>query len=635
MNPGKLTCCLRYHDGPVALPAIRLIPFFQVIPQPMEANALKELNSPLNEEQAALLKRLVADLSPEQASWVAGYLAGMCGALVSPDSPQTAAATAVPITILYGSETGSAERLAELARQRAETRGLPARAIDMADYKPRELKNERLILIITATHGEGDPPDPAEDFYHFVHGRKAPNLEDARFAVLALGDSSYEHYCQTGRDFDARLEALGAERLLERIDCDVDFEDAAGNWIDRALDAFAEHTEGARDDNVVAFGMQPAHPAPAYDRKNPLAAEVLDNIFLTGRGSDKETRHIELSIANSGLAFEPGDVLCLLPKNRPETVAELIAALGLDAAEMVTLRDRELTLEQALLDECEITLVTPPFLLAWAPLSGSDELIALTAEDRRKDLMAYARSRQVVDVVLDYPPASIRAQEFVDTLRPLQPREYSIASSYNAEPDEVHLTVAIVRGHSEHGYREGATSGFLAGRVQPGDTVPVYVKHNKNFKLPSDPDAPVIMVGPGTGVAPFRAFLEEREVAGAGGRNWLFFGERRFRTDFLYQVEWQRWLKDGVLTRMDVAFSRDGEQKIYVQDRMRERGRELYQWLELGAYFYVCGDADRMAPDVHQALLDIVREEGGRTDEQAAEYVRQLQRDRRYQRDVY
>ncbi|MEX2516269.1 MAG: assimilatory sulfite reductase (NADPH) flavoprotein subunit [Gammaproteobacteria bacterium] len=601
----------------------------------MQANSLQEWNSPLTAEQTELLERLAADLSPEQARWAAGYLAGVHGALAASDRPQAATATAAPVTILYGSETGNAEGLAELACQRAEARGLSARVIDMADYKPRELRNERLILIITATHGEGDPPDPAEDFYRFVHGRKAPKLEGAKFAVLALGDSSYEHYCQTGRDFDARLEGLGAQRLIERVDCDVNFEDTAGEWIDRALDAFAEHADAARGDNVVAFGAPSNRPAPTYDRKNPLAAEVLDNTPLTGRGSDKETRHIELSIAESGLAFEPGDVLCLIPKNRPETVLDLTAALGLDASETVVIRNRELALGQALRDECEITLVAPPFVQAYAPLTGSGELAALAGEDRRKELMAYARSRQVLDVVLDYPPQSIDAQAFVDALRPLQPREYSIASSYNANPDEVHLTVAVVRGETEHGYREGAASGFLAGRVQPGDTVPVYVRRNKNFKLPADPDAPVIMVGPGTGVAPFRAFLEEREEAAAGGRNWLFFGERRFRTDFLYQIEWQRWLKDGVLTRMDVAFSRDGKHKVYVQDRMRERSRELYEWLEQGAYFYVCGDAERMAPDVHQTLIDIVREEGGHSDEQAAEYVKQLQRDKRYQRDVY
>lgn len=602
----------------------------------MQASTLKDWNSPLTPEQAEQLERLAETLTPEQARWVSGYLAGAHGALA--EQAQSASVPAAsPITILYGSETGNAESLAEQARQRAEARGLPARVFDMADYPSRELKQEKLILIVTATHGEGDPPDPAEDFHHFLHSRKAPKLAGAKFAVLALGDSSYEHFCQTGRDFDARLEALGGERLQDRVDCDVDYEETANDWIDRVIDAFAEHTETAGGDNVVAFGQPAARQsaAPAYDKNNPYVAEILENLVLNGRGSDKETRHVELSLADSGLTFEPGDALCVMPENRPETVAEIIEALDLKADESVNTRNGEMPLEEALLREYEITTITPPFIEAYAPLTGSEKLAELAREDNRKQLMAYARERQVVDVVTDFPPQSIDAQTFVDSLRRLRAREYSIASSYNANPDEVHLTIAAVRYESENGYREGVASTYLADRREPGETVPIYIQRNKNFKLPEDRDVPVIMIGPGTGVAPFRAFLEEREYQGASGQNWLFFGDRRFRTDFLYQLDWQRWLKSGVLQRMDVAFSRDSEQKVYVQDRMRERSRDLYAWLEEGAYLYVCGDAEYMAPDVHQALIDIVREEGGRTDEQAQAYVKQLQRDKRYQRDVY
>jgi len=599
----------------------------------MQATPLKDWNSPLTPEQAELLERLSATLTPEQARWISGYLAGAHGAVA--ESGEPAAQTGAPITILYGSETGNAEALAEQFRRQAESRGLAARTCDMAEYRTRELKNERLILVVTATHGEGDPPDPAESFYRFLHSRKAPKLEGAKFAVLGLGDSSYEHFCQTARDFDARLEALGAERIHARVDCDVDYEDTADEWIPKAIDAFAAHADAAPNDNVVAFGPTQARQQPVYDKSNPFRAEILENLVLNGRGSDKETRHIELSLADSGINYEPGDALCVVPENRSAAVAELIEALGLKPDARVTTRNGENSLEAALLREYEITTVTPPFIEAYAELTDSGALQGLAGDADRKPLIAYANERQVIDVVLEHPPAAMDAQQFIDTLRRLRPREYSIASSCNANPDEVHLTVAAVRYHSDNGYREGVASTYLADRLEPGDSVPVYVQRNKNFKLPTDPAAPVIMVGPGTGVAPFRAFLEEREHQGADGSNWLFFGDRRFRTDFLYQIEWQRWLREGVLHRMDVAFSRDGQEKVYVQDRMREHDSDLFAWLEAGAYFYVCGDAEQMAPDVHQALIDIVREESGRTEEQARDYVRQLQSDRRYQRDVY
>ncbi len=591
--------------------------------------------SPLSPEQTELLQRLAKTLTREQSLWISGYLAGAQGALQMPDSAASGAGEGPGLVILYGSESGNSQALAEQAGALAEEKGMPARVVDMADYRHRDLKNERLIMVITATHGEGDPPEPAEDFYSFLHGRKAPKLKDARFAVLSLGDSSYEHFCQTGKDFDARLEALGGQRLVERVDCDVDYDEPAAAWMEQALAAFAEHMEAEQAQPTAPTGAAATASAPRYDRRNPWQAEVLENLVLNGRGSDKETRHIELSLEDSGISFEPGDVLCLAPQNDPRFVDELLDALGLDAGETVGEGDEATTLGEALRRDYEITTVTPRFVEAYAPLTGSQELAELADPQNRKQLLAYTEGRWIVDLVRDYPPEHIDAARLVETLRPLPPREYSIASSYNANPDEVHVTVAALRFESDFGYREGVASCFLADRVEPGETVPVYIKRNKNFKLPDDPSTPLIMVGPGTGVAPFRAFLEEREYQAADGASWLFFGERRFRLDFLYQVEWQRWLREGVLTRMDVAFSRDGPDKVYVQHRLRENAGEIYRWLEDGAYFYVCGDAEYMAPDVHQALIDIVRGEGGLTDEQAREYVKQLQRDKRYQRDVY
>lgn len=607
----------------------------------MASNALDNTNSPLTAEQAARVRHLVETLDADQLGWVSGYLAGLRDAAGQQPAAAPAAEPArEQLTILYGSETGNAERVAQQAAEAAAARDIPARVLDMADYKARELRDERLLLVVTATHGEGDPPDPAADFYEFVHGRKAPKLNDAKFAVLALGDSSYEHFCQTGRDFDARLEALGAERLTERLECDVDFEEAASAWIASALDAYSEHVEARpaapAGDNVVAFSSsaRPA-PEPAYDRNNPFPAEVLENLVLNGRGSERETRHVELSLEGSGLDYTPGDVLGVIAPNRDETVDALVEALALDPEQAVAAPGGERSLREALKHDYEITPLTPGFVRAWAEHVGDASLQALTADDARAELMQFLAGRDVADVVSDYPSSAIDAATFVGMLRKLTPREYSIASSLAANPDEVHLTVAAVRYESRGRPRYGVASTHLADLAEPGEQVEVFVRRNKHFRLPDDPAAPVIMVGPGTGVAPFRAFMQEREINGADGASWLFFGSPRMRTDFLYQTEWQRWLADGVLHRIDVAFSRDQQSKVYVQDRMRERGKELYGWLEQGAHFYVCGDAERMAPDVHAALLEIVQQHGGRSEESAAEYVKQLQRDKRYQRDVY
>jgi sulfite reductase (NADPH) flavoprotein alpha-component len=599
----------------------------------MQCKVLDTTNSPLTRDQAEHVNRLVTALSPEQLSWVSGYLAGLHGAVAGSERPAVAAERH-RLTILYGSETGNAAALAERVGELAAARGITVRVLDMADYKTRELRDERLLMMVTATHGEGDPPDPAAAFHEFLHSRKAPRLEGTKFAVLSLGDSSYQYFCRTGRDFDVRLQALGAKRLVDRADCDVDYEEAAERWIAAALDAFAEHVEEAPD-NVVAFTSGGQHPAPVYDRRNPFQAEVLENLVLNGRGSDKETHHIELSLEGSGLDYQPGDVLGVLPQNREDVVAELMEALALNPEESISTPAGEMPLARALRHEYEITTPTPAFIGAYVELAESNTLRELAREDQRMELMRYLYGRQVIDVLTEYPLPGLDAQTLLGMLRRLQPREYSIASSHAANPGEVHLTVAAVRYHSHGRLRHGVASTYLADRAEPGRAVPVHLRRNKNFRLPADPGAAVVMVGPGTGVAPFRAFLQEREVRGAGGRNWLVFGNPHFRTDFLYQTEWQGWLKEGVLDRMDVAFSRDGECKVYVQDRLRERGAEIYRWLEDGAYFYVCGDAERMAPDVHVALRDVVREHGGRSREAAEEYVKHLQREKRYQRDVY
>ncbi len=601
--------------------------------------------TPLSDEQMRQLRQLADTLTPEQQQWASGYLIGRPVAAGGKVPPLAAPADTVPgLTILYGSESGNSEALAVQAGLNAQALGMPAQVFDMADYKARRLRDERDLLIITATHGEGDPPDGARDFYEFLHSRKAPKLSGLRFAVLALGDSSYERFCQTGRDLDARLEALGADRIQSRIDCDVDFEEVADQWLAQVLKKFAaligDHAGAGTAHPAAATSGRVAGTAKAdrpRDRRNPIAAEVLESVCLSGRGSVQETWHIELSTEDSGLDYEPGDVLGVIAENREEAVSEILTGLGLAPDQTVAAPEGggEVTLVDILRRDYELTTLTPKLVTEWARLSGSAELLALCDEARRPELMAFIKVRQLIDLVIEYPLAGIDATALLGRLRRLQPREYSIASSPLATPGEVHLTVAAVRGRRHGQPRYGLASTWLADIAVPGERVPVFIRRNKNFRLPADPATAIIMIGPGTGIAPFRAFVQAREMQGATGANWLFFGNPHFRTDFLYQTEWQRWLADGVLSRISLAFSRDQADKVYVQHRMREQGADLCRWLEDGAHLYVCGDAERMARDVDAALQEIVAEHLGLDEAQAREYIHGLQRDKRYQRDVY
>ncbi|BBL70942.1 assimilatory sulfite reductase (NADPH) flavoprotein subunit [Methylogaea oryzae] len=588
---------------------------------------------PLSPAQQEALARLLEGISPDQVLWLAGYFAGLDqGRLQAAPAPRPAEA-APAVTVLFGSQTGNAERLARSLRSRLTEAGFDARAVSMDSYKTAELKRERCLIVVVSTYGEGEPPDGAKAFHEWLLGKRAPQLAGLRYAVLALGDSSYEYFCKTGRDFDERLASLGAAPLLARVDCDLDYEETATAWADGLLASLGRSdTAGARSPVVAA----PAEASPAYSKQRPFPARLLENIRLTGRGSSKEVRHIELSLADSGLSYEPGDALGVVPRNWPERVDQLIAALGFSAEAAVPGADGvDVALRQALLGDYEITTLTRPFLQKYAELCGSADLTELLKPENRTALRDFVYGREILDVVRDYPTPGMAPERFVGLLRKLPPRLYSIASSQRADPDEVHLTVGVVRYRSHGLARQGVASAFLADRVAEGETVPVYVHSNPHFRLPSDPNAPIVMVGPGTGVAPFRAFMAEREALGAAGRNWLFFGDRNFDSDFLYQREWLEYRRSGLLTRLDVAFSRDDESRVYVQQRMLEHSRLLYAWLEEGAYFYVCGDAERMAPDVHEALLAVVRKEGGQGNGSAEDYVQQLHAAKRYQRDVY
>jgi sulfite reductase (NADPH) flavoprotein alpha-component len=600
----------------------------------------------LSLDQLRMVESLTGSITPDQALWLSGYLAGLHRSARSAQegasnplasfpsasaAPQTAASTRT-LTVLYASETGNARALAKSLAEAASASGVKANLADVADYPTRKLKDEQDLLIISSTHGEGDPPQSALGFFEFLEGRKAPKLGSVRYAVLALGDSTYEFFCEAGKRIDRRLEELGATRIAPRADCDVDYHKPAADWIKTVVAAIAPDPNRATDAGRPRIAVASAAPAAVHDRRNPFLASVIDNITLTGRGSSKETRHIEFSLEGSGITFEPGDALGILPKNNPALVDGILDSLALRADAPVVLDNAPTTLGEALAAKFDISAATPRFIDLWSEVSGASALAAVKSSDPSQRT-AFLREHHVIDVLRRFPVKNVDPQVFVSGLRPLQPRLYSIASSQAVAPDEVHLTVTTLR-YALHGEpRTGVASGHLAERVQPDDTVPVYVQANPHFRLAAD-DAPIIMIGAGTGVAPYRAFLQEREVRGAGGKSWLFFGERNFLSDFLYQTEWQALLKSGILSRMSVAFSRDRAEKVYVQHRLREHAAALYAWMQEGAHIYVCG-ATNLAPDVHRTLRDIVEEKGGLSQVAADEYLGDLQRSHRYQVDVY
>ncbi|MGJ0483750.1 MAG: assimilatory sulfite reductase (NADPH) flavoprotein subunit [Methylomicrobium sp.] len=586
---------------------------------------------PLNDDQFRFLQQLLSSLSPEQVAWVGGYLSG----LTSTRSAAAGSEGIADITILVGSQTGNCEYLAEQLQHLAANRGLKTVIKKMGDYKLPQLKTEKNLLVIVSTYGEGEPPDNAREMYAYLFSKRAPSLKHAHFAVLGLGDSSYEFFCKIGIDFDRRLEELGAMRIHSRVDCDVDFETSAEAWMDSVLNELNARIASKPQAVRLTSPSFTAPPVSAYSRKKPFPAVLLEDIVLNGRGSAKETHHIELSLEGSNLTYEPGDALGIYPTNAPDVIDDLLKALHFDGQEPVNVDGQDYSLFEALFRHYEVTIITRPALQKYAELARNKKLDELLAEQNKKELNEYLCDREMIDLVSDFPANGLSPQAFVDSLRKMPPRLYSIASSLKQHPEEVHLTVAAVRYHANGRNRKGVCSIFLADRIDEETTISVYVDHNNNFKLPADPATPIIMIGPGTGIAPFRAFIEEREAVGAGGKNWLFFGDQHFTTDFLYQAEWLSYLKSGLLTRMNVAFSRDQGQKIYVQQRMAEQGSDFYAWLQEGAHLYVCGDEKRMAHDVNEAILSIVASEGDLNREQAETYIKILQKEKRFQRDVY
>ena len=566
-----------------------------------------------------------APFSPEQREWLNQFFAQVLSG--SGDAGASVQGDPVPVTILYGSQTGNAEGCAKSMAKSLNGGAYETEVFDMAQYDASRLVGEKNLLVITSTYGDGEPPDSAVDFYEWLLGEEAPKLEGVRFSVLGLGDTEYPDFCKCAIDIDQRLAALGGERFLDRVDCDVDFDEPFAEWKKSVMDSLG----GA----AAVVSTEEVEEEIPFGKKRPFPATVVDNRNLNLAPSQRETHHVALSLGGSGLQYEVGDALGVVPRNPEAVVDEIIQSLSFNTKREVPLPGGgEAPLREALITSYDIRSLNKKLLTAWQERSGSPYLRALMEADDKEALNEFMWGRELIDLVVDYPAHFADGEEFVSVLKKLQPRLYSIASSPKAHPGEVHLTIAIVRYNSHGRDRGGVCSTFLADRcegLQPG----VFVHVNKAFRLPESGDTPVIMVGPGTGIAPFRAFLEERQATGAKGGNWLFFGNPHRETDFLYEDEFQTLQKEGVLNRLDTAFSRDQEHKVYVQDRMLEQGAELWKWLQDGAYFYVCGDASRMAKDVDAALHTIAREQGGLDEAAAADYFKELRKQKRYARDVY
>ncbi len=555
-----------------------------------------------------------APFSPEQREWLNGYLS----ALLSPFGEEQST-PGIPVTIAWGSQTGTSEALAKKFSKIAAKSGIEPHVIDLAKLDHSKLIDLKDLIIITSTYGDGEAPDNAQSFHKFLHSDEAPSLANLNYSVLSLGDSSYPDFCKCGIDFDLKLQALGAKPLIPRVDLDVDYDADYANWSKDILALFGSAI--STDDKPEEQG---------FTKKNPYAAEILKLQNLNEETSERETTHIEICLKDSGITYEAGDALGVYPINDAELVDSLIAELGFDPDSICG----EKTLKLRLTEDFEIRNITLPVVKAWAETSGSDELKILTDAEDRGPLNHYLWGREIIDLAKDYPIQFNTAEDFLTLLKPLAPRLYSIASSPKSHPDEVHLTVGVVKYETNGIGRKGVCSTYFSERTELAKPR-VFVHENKAFRPPTNPDSPMIMVGPGTGIAPFRAFLEEREATNARGKNWLFFGNPHETLDFLYREQLENLKKNGYLHQLSLAFSRDQDKKVYVQDRMLEEGETLFQWLQDGGHFYVCGDASRMAKDVDAALHSVIEKYGNMTTQQATDYVNEMKTTKRYCRDVY
>lgn len=623
---------------------------------------LNQTNTPFNEEQLALINQLLPMLTPEQQHWLSGYLLNPATTSVSDNKadiqeneagitetetststdqsvsePVSASTEPLDVHVLYGTETGNAEEIAETFETKLKSQNLNVHLWDMDDFPRDSLPEVEHLFIICSTQGVGEPPINALDLYDYLHGDDAPQLDQVNFAVLALGDQDFPDFCQAGKDFDHILGQLGANRVADRVDCDFDYEETAEQWITNMLELLTQASSNKNEEtpSVENEDVTIEEPQAPYSKSNPFQAEVLKNTILTQPEASREVRHLEISLEGYREAYEPGDSLVVIPQNDPVLVNQLIDALNWDAETPIQMNDSDSmrSLKEALTHDFEIAKLTPVLMKNAAELLGNPMLNANI--QKSEWVQNYIYGKDVIDLIRDFTPVALEPNMLPQLLRKLPPREYSIASSNKINPNSVHITVRVVKYEAHRRERFGVCSVQLADRTSVGDKLPVYLKKNPNFKFPYDTETPVIMIGAGTGIAPYRAYLQERAYLNLKGEQWLIFGNQNYHHDFLYKDDLEQWLEEGVLSKLDLAFSRETENKIYVQHRIEENSAEFYKWIQAGATIYLCGNKDEMASGVHESLIKVLIKEGNMDETEAEAYLTEMIKNQRYQRDVY
>ncbi|MGO3112811.1 MAG: assimilatory sulfite reductase (NADPH) flavoprotein subunit [Staphylococcus saprophyticus] len=623
---------------------------------------LNQTNTPFNEEQLALINQLLPMLTPEQQHWLSGYLLNPATTSVSDNKtdiqeneagitetetststdqsvsePVSASTQPLDVHVLYGTETGNAEEIAETFETKLKSQNLNVHLWDMDDFPRDSLPEVEHLFIICSTQGVGEPPINALDLYDYLHGDDAPQLDQVNFAVLALGDQDFPDFCQAGKDFDHILGQLGANRVADRVDCDFDYEETAEQWITNMIELLTQASSNTNEEtpSVENEDVTIEEPQAPYSKSNPFQAEVLKNTILTQPEASREVRHLEISLEGYREAYEPGDSLVVIPQNDPVLVNQLIDALNWDAETPIQMNDSDSmrSLKEALTHDFEIAKLTPVLMKNAAELLGNPMLNANI--QKSEWVQNYIYGKDVIDLIRDFTPVALEPNMLPQLLRKLPPREYSIASSNKVNPNSVHITVRVVKYEAHRRERFGVCSVQLADRTSVGDKLPVYLKKNPNFKFPYDTETPVIMIGAGTGIAPYRAYLQERAYLNLKGEQWLIFGNQNYHHDFLYKDDLEQWLEEGVLSKLDLAFSRETENKIYVQHRIEENSAEFYKWIQAGATIYLCGNKDEMASGVHESLIKVLIKEGNLDETEAEAYLTEMIKNQRYQRDVY
>lgn len=628
----------------------------------MTSVQLNQTNTPFNEEQLALINQLLPMLTPEQQHWLSGYLLNPATTSVSDNKtdiqeneagitetetststdqsvsePVSASTEPLDVHVLYGTETGNAEEIAETFETKLNSQNLNVHLWDMDDFPRDSLPEVEHLFIICSTQGVGEPPINALDLYDYLHGDDAPQLDQVNFAVLALGDQDFPDFCQAGKDFDHILGQLGANRVADRVDCDFDYEETAEQWITNMIELLTQASSNTNEEtpSVENEDVTIEEPQAPYSKSNPFQAEVLKNTILTQPEASREVRHLEISLEGYREAYEPGDSLVVIPQNDPVLVNQLIDALNWDAETPIQMNDSDSmrSLKEALTHDFEIAKLTPVLMKNAAELLGNPMLNANI--QKSEWVQNYIYGKDVIDLIRDFTPVALEPNMLPQLLRKLPPREYSIASSNKVNPNSVHITVRVVKYEAHRRERFGVCSVQLADRTSVGDKLPVYLKKNPNFKFPYDTETPVIMIGAGTGIAPYRAYLQERAYLNLKGEQWLIFGNQNYHHDFLYKDDLEQWLEEGVLSKLDLAFSRETENKIYVQHRIAENSAEFYKWIQAGATIYLCGNKDEMASGVHESLIKVLIKEGNLDETEAEAYLTEMIKNQRYQRDVY